>query len=234
VAVFLALVAGLAFVIASSLVPSKYQNIAQDFYPFLVLVILMGLVSYVIGIKSKLEEQHETEIYLDEIRASQYIQNYISIEKPRKVDLLEYAGHWANSNLALLKTFDCKLRLLIKNPNFENNEFQKKRIQDSIRALAIMFEFYNDMEIRAYRVNASLRARKFGDTLLCMGWFTHTYHERGIIGHENPMIITSLHGNRGRNLELMFNRVFEECWSQAEKDDDIVFVKGQLNPKFKT
>lgn len=230
----LALLAGIVFSILSLLLPSELTNKAQNAYPLLTFVILMGIVAYVIRIKTKLEERRETEIYVDETQALRYIQEFISSEKPKRADLLEYAGMWASSTLASLKASGCKIRLLVQHPDFVDNKFQKQRIRHSINALAVTFKSYKDVEIRAYRVHGSLRARKFGDALMCVGWFTYTYQRQGVTGHDNPIIIAPISGDTGKSLKVMFDRVFEELWNRAKEDGDVVFTSGQLNSNFLT
>jgi hypothetical protein len=82
------------------------------------------------------------------------------------------------------------------------------------------------VQIRCYEAPPSLRGRKFDNLLVDVGWYTPDLGRQGgededweVIGHLNPLVVSSAETEEGQHLREMFDRVFESLW-ESSKDND--------------
>ncbi|HSW58267.1 MAG TPA: hypothetical protein VLH15_07685, partial [Dehalococcoidales bacterium] len=112
--------------------------------------------------------------------------------------------------------------LLIHNPLEQLlSDLQKERICAQIRTLKLVGFKDGILKIKCYNQRASLRGRKFDNTLIELGWYTYDYDpeyaeygKNQMWGHNNPLIVAHLK-NEGQYLGKMFDRVFDSLWNDT-------------------
>ncbi len=143
-------------------------------------------------------------------------------------DMLEFSGSAVEQLIRVLATKGCRVRLLIKHPDTVG-AFQTRRIVSNLEAL-LGREYVDRVEIRCYRFGASLRGRRLGNELINLGWYT-PFIENGelaryeVMGHDNALITAKLGTPEGRNLERMFQGVFDALWSAKDTEDGRLVVQ---------
>lgn len=144
--------------------------------------------------------------------------------------MLEYSAVSVWDLIAWLAEQGASLRILIKHPASTTGDFQRTKILNSIRHLDrfVLREHRTRVQIRCYKSPASLRGKKFDDLLMDVGWYTPDLGRQGaadddedweVIGHLNPLVVSSAETEEGQHLREMFDRVFESLW-EAAKDND--------------
>lgn len=141
----------------------------------------------------------------------------IAASRPKKADLIEYSAHTIQRFLGQLCDSNCVIRLLVQHPDSAPNQFQADRIRVNLANMAkVTFENYNRVEIRCYRMPASIRARCFDDDQVIIGWYRYVRGGTGVAGHTNPMIAAIGPSPESRELVQWFRKVFDELWDHPD------------------
>jgi hypothetical protein len=144
-----------------------------------------------------------------------------------EADLVEFSGVAVETLIDHLASRGCRVRLLVKHPETVGI-FQQRRIIANLEAL-FGRDYSDRIEARCYRLDASLRGRRLGDVLICLGWYT-PFVEKGdlaryeVMGHDNALITAPLNSPPGRHLEHMFQSVFDSLWTAGGTEDARVVV----------
>lgn len=155
----------------------------------------------------------------------------ISERAPRDADLIEYSGDTVRPLLERLATAGTQVRLLLKHPESVGIA-QRDKILTTYRYIK-EYQFKNNpdaIQIRFYKIPATLRGRRLDTRLLNVGWYTPDVATGGrvsdweVIGHLNPTITGYLQTNEGYALNLMFSRTFDGMWGTAE-DSAMVYSR---------
>lgn len=199
---------------ASTILPPLQDWILQhSIFNILIIVLLNDILLSIVELKTS-DSTANVNVYQDEPEAYQCLRNYIDHHHPKQADLIEYSTATIHDLLETLKRFGCELRILICNPDAAVSSFQRDRINDRIRDLTTLtFLNYPGVEVRMYRLPASIRGRMFDQQYLTVGWHTHTAGPAGIYGHTNPMINVETRTPEGRMMLQMFTSAFDELWS---------------------
>ncbi len=159
----------------------------------------------------------------------------IAERAPVDADLIEYSGDTVRPLLERLAAAGSRVRLLLKHPDSVGTA-QRDKILSTYRYIK-EYLFRSDpdaIQIRFYKVPATLRGRRLDTSLLNVGWYTPDIATGGrvsdweVIGHLNPTITGYLQTNEGYALNLMFSRTFDGLWGSAE---DSVTVDTYLASK---
>jgi hypothetical protein len=150
------------------------------------------------------------------------IVNEVRERRILNADLLEFSGVTVEELIRVLATRGCKIRLLVKHPDTVG-PFQKRRIIANLEAL-FGRDYVNMVEARCYRYPASLRGRRLGNELINLGWYTPllengTLSRYEVMGHDNALVTAPIDTPEGRNLERMFQGVFDSLWTANDTED---------------
>jgi hypothetical protein len=199
---------------ASTILPPLQDWILQhSIFNILIIVLLNDILLSIVELKTS-DSTFNVNVFQDEPEAYLDLRKYIDQKRPKKADLIEYSTATIHDLLETLKRFNCELRILICNPDSAVNDFQRDRINDRIRDLTTLtFLNYPAIEVRMYRLPASIRGRLFDQEYLTVGWHTHTAGPAGLYGHTNPMINVETKTPEGRMMLAMFASAFNELWS---------------------
>jgi hypothetical protein len=147
----------------------------------------------------------------------------ITERAPMDADLIEYSGDTVRPLLEHLATAGTRVRLLLKHPDSVGSA-QRDKILSTYRYIK-EYQFRSNpdaIQVRFYKVPATLRGRRLDTRLLNVGWYTPDIATGGrmseweVIGHLNPTITSYLQTNEGYALNLMFSRTFDGMWGSAE------------------
>lgn len=191
----------------------------------IILIFLVDVVNSLFIIEMELKESRQPYIYQTQAQAMhERIIKYINERKPKKVDMIYYSAYTALDLIDILKSVNCRIRLLIQHPENAEGEFQRGIIQTQIRALSdIRLKDYDNAEIKVYTRFPSIRGSKFDDDLIDVGWYTPAEEKKGWLrGHDNPEIICSTKDESGRILGIMFDNVFKYLWKESDSIDKVM------------
>ena len=120
-----------------------------------------------------------------------------------------------NSLLEDLRRQQTEVRLLLCDPSAACNEWQKHRIEACIATLAdVTFKGYSKVEVRCYKVPASVRGRKIDDQLN-VGWYFYGHDLYGVQG-TNTMITLRTENHDGKLFEFLFDQTFDLMWNHPQ------------------
>lgn len=182
----------------------------------IILLLCSMLADYLTGMNEAIMGLYNIRINKDQTEANTELIAHVRKNNPAEAYLLEYSATTVKDLLGELRKGRTKIFLLLKNPATAIDTFQKERICASIKDLALATSpDYENIAIKCYDENASLRGRKLGE-VINIGWYT--YERTGstqIWGHNNPLITLLVDRKEGQFIDAMFKRVFENLWLRA-------------------
>jgi len=188
--------------------------INQDLLGVLAVVLLVDAMKHIIDIKREGLPAKRVQFYRNQSEAIKEIDRYLRKNHPRHVRMIEYSTHTIFNLLERLVEYNCKVELMVQHPDLAINEHQRRRIKLNIDYLEkTLFNQYDQIEIRLYKVPASIRGRNLDGVLVNLGWYTYTSGEEGIYGHSNPMINAYTECEEGQYLQDMFDQAFDWLWT---------------------
>ncbi len=181
------------------------------------------IIGFMVVVLDHLVELHpapakpEMELYARHTDATVALEKYLAARQVTKADLIEYSARTINDLLQELRAVNCEIRLLLQHPDAAGPKFQHQRIRESIADLTkVVFENYNRVEIRCYRLPASIRARCFDDDQVFVGWYRYVGGDTWVAGHTNPMIAAISHNPAGKELLGWFRSSFDALWNHPD------------------
>lgn len=181
--------------------------------------IYIGLMGeYLISIRWSIPTSYN--IYPCQSAANKDLIDFIFLNKPKSCDMIEYSSKNVADILIGLKKIGANIRLLIHDPRSSISERQKKKICGQIIDLIQDFENYQNINIKFYNNNASLRGRRFDDQLINIGWYTYDKRNKDfplpqISGHTNPLITIRSDSKGYEEFKRMFDDVFSDYWESG-------------------
>jgi hypothetical protein len=176
-------------------------------------VVILALLADVWAVTVEIKRQNYPEkVHLnsDQVESSRELLESIEKNRSRKVDLIELSSTTVETLLEGLRKNNCKIRLLVQNPKFAVNKFQQARIIQRLSDLtSLTLKDYRACEIRLYCMPGSIRGRLVDERFVNVGWYTYSYDEIGVYGHDNPLISASVDSREGLELHDMFKRALE-------------------------
>jgi hypothetical protein len=197
----------------SNLIPQlRDWLLTQSIFNIIIIVMLTDVLIRLAELSG--DETSRVSIFRDEPRAYPALRDHIERRRPKRADLIEYSTATIHDLLENLKDSHTALRILICNPDHAVNDFQRDRITDRIRDLiTLTFREYHTVEVRMYRLPASLRGRLIDDDYVTVGWHTYGHGDAGLSGHTNPMVSCRTDNEQGRAIRDMFTEAFNRLWS---------------------
>jgi hypothetical protein len=137
-----------------------------------------------------------------------------------QVDLLEYAGLTTLPLIRSLRSSGANIRLLVKHPDTVTG-LQRDRTLTTLDTLftSLFVDYPFDFECRCYRAPYSLRARRFGEHLLELGWLTPDIPRETTFGYNNPVLLVDPSDTQHRFLSEFFARTFLHLWTDDTTED---------------
>ncbi len=204
------------------------------------LVVLLGFVIEMSGtLSAYIAGKHPVQICRDDAQNNASLESHLAERPPKTAHLLEYS---ANSVLGVVEELarrGAAIRILIRHPKTVG-KFQRRRILASIAHIErfVIREYRPklDLEMRCYRMPASLRGRKFDNALVNLGWYTSDISTDAsdpgmeVMGHTNPLIMCSPKTEGGDYLAQFFERYFTSLWAACEKDEALTIWRS-MDPR---
>jgi hypothetical protein len=137
-----------------------------------------------------------------------------------KVQLLEYAAATTLPLIRAIREKAAPLQLLIKHPDTLEG-MQKQRTLSTIDTLinSVFSDYIGEYEIRCYRLPYTLRARKFCDISVELGWLTPDLANESAHGSRNLSILFYLANDKNQEAKLLFDRTFNDYWNDSRTED---------------
>ena len=203
--------------ILSQFVPSLGSWLQSEHLLEVITVVLLGeALTVLIEFKRQANAKSVT-VHSDQLEASAMLMGYIETHKPTTADLIELSASTVDSVLESLRQNNCKIRLLVQNPESSVTDYQKHRVTQRMNDLAsLTFKGYDRCEIKVYSTPAAIRGRLFDDKLVNIGWYTYSSSVIGVYGHSNPLVSATTDTTEGRQLKLMFQQAFESLWNHPQ------------------
>lgn len=182
----------------------------------ILLILILSFTAEGLSILKNLKDnpsQKTFRVVQDQFELSEEIITIIKQRPPKTADLLEASTVTIDEILNTLRRCECKIRILIHNPDYAINGFQKHRIEQRINELSsLTFKNYSNCEIRLYSTPPAIRGRMFDNNIVNVGWYTYSNDEIGFYGHTNPTILTQGNSNETCHLKNMFTQSFIWLW----------------------
>ncbi len=150
---------------------------------------------------------------------------YIKTNKVKKARLIQYSGNKVTKVVQALLKMGARVDLLLQEPcsisqSPELCDFQIAQMRSFLGAAKHDFKNPQNLNIRFYSEQASLRGVLFDDDYLAVGWYTQRPEKdpskrQWVYGHNNATIIAHLDNAETRVLAATFNEVFESLWDEA-------------------
>jgi len=198
------------------------------------LIFLEGMATEVSNATSKL--QGEISVLADQSSTSelkQILSEYIEDRRPNEVKMIEYSASTVDTIIHDAVVEGANVKILVKHPNSTIPDNQPSKILNQIQTLHSDLNAPDSIQIRFYKPPAALRGRKFDNDLINCGWYTYQMSdERGthLKGHINPtMLVTSDEKEEYRNVNEMFDRVFNSLWANGETVEDLYNIEDPSN-----
>jgi hypothetical protein len=199
--------------VASTLIEPLRDWLAGSSLLSVIIIVLLSDVLLLLS-EVKMSGRPTVAVFRNEPDAYRELRGYIESSPPKKADLIEYSTATIHDLLELLRSADCRLRILICNPDSAITDFQAKRIRDRIEDLTtVTFRNFDKVDIRMYRLPASIRGRFIDGQYVSMGWHVYTSDDAGIYGHTHAMVSAHCHSLHGRNLSETFTEAFDHLWT---------------------
>lgn len=137
---------------------------------------------------------------------------------PTTADLIEFSGDTVQQLIVELTGAGTRVRLLLKHPDSVGRA-QREKIIWSYQYLKEHTSLQPEsLQVKFYRVPATIRGRRLDERLLNVGWYTPDISPDGrvsdweILGDLNPTITSDPGTSEGRALDEMFTRTFDGLW----------------------
>lgn len=199
-----------------------------------ILFFLEGMATEITKATSKL--RNEISILSDQSKTSelkQVLSEYIEDQRPNEVKMIEYSGSTVDSIIQDAVLEGAEVKLLLKYPYNTITDNHPSKILGQIKLLQSDLGTAENLQIRFYRAPAGLRARKFDEDLINCGWYTYQVSDkRGphVKGHINPtVLVTSDQKEDYRDLNQMFDRVFNSLWESGETLEHLYNISDPPN-----
>ena len=198
--------------IASTLINPLEQWLSRSSLLNVIIIVLLSDVLLLLA-EFKAAAMPQVTVFENEPDAYRDLRHHIETSPPKKADLIEYSTATIHDLLELLRSANCKMRILICNPDSAITDFQAKRIRDRIDDLTtVTFRDFDRVDIRMYRLPASIRGRLIDDAYVTMGWHVYTSDPAGLYGHTQAMVSGRCDSAHGRNLSRTFADAFDHLW----------------------
>lgn len=143
----------------------------------------------------------------------------VSSCRKSRIDLIEYAGGSALPLIREIQRRRIPVRILVKHPDTVSG-VQRLRMTSTLDTFYnSIFAQSDDFEIRCYRLPYSVRARRFGNSFLELGWLTPDPKRQTAYGHGNPSIMVDLKVVENQTFEEFFDRSFDTLWEAQDTED---------------
>lgn len=199
-----------------------------------ILFFLEGMATEVTKATSEL--QNEVSVLSDQSSTSelkQVLSEYIADRRPNEVKMIEYSSSTVDTIIHDAIIEGAEVKLLLKHPDSTIPDNQPSKILNQVKSIHSDLGGTKDIQIRFYKPPAGLRGRKFDEDLINCGWYTYqTNNERGthLKGHINPTIlVTSDEKEDYRDVNQMFDRMFNNLWKNSETLEDLYSMKNPPN-----
>lgn len=151
---------------------------------------------------------------------------YVAANKIVKAQMIQYSGDMVRGLIEKLLNRGAKVELLLQHPDNMINQFQKTKMNTVLATVKNDFKDFHNLSIRYYKEPASIKAVKFDDKLLSMGWYTYRNKksddkEPWLYGHNNAAISVHMEHGEGRDLVATFNEVFKILWDNAIPEENL-------------
>ena len=198
--------------VASTLInPLEQWLSASSLLNVIIIVLLSDVLLLLVEFRTTTTPQ--VVVFENEPAAYRDLRQHIETSSPKKADLIEYSTATIHDLLEILRSADCRLRILICNPDSAITDFQAKRIRDRIEDLTtVTFSNFDKVDIRMYRLPASIRGRLIDEAYVTMGWHVYSSDDAGLYGHTHAMVSGRCDSPHGRNLCRTFTVAFEHLW----------------------
>lgn len=198
--------------IASTLFGPLEQWLSKTSLLNVIIIVLLSDVLLLLA-EFKTTMNPQVTVFANEPDAYKDLRQHIEASSPKKADLIEYSTATIHDLLEVLRSADCRLRILICNPDSAITDFQANRIRERIDDLTtVTFRDFDKVEIRMYRLPASIRGRLIDRSYVTMGWHVYTSDEAGLFGHTHAMVSAPCDSSDGRNLCETFATAFDYLW----------------------
>jgi hypothetical protein len=218
----------LGFILGHAIPPLTHALIESQALNVIILIVLLDIS---VALADVVRAQRGIEIARDQPADTDLLLDRLAELRVRDADLLEYSAVTVEEIVRRLKSSGCRLRILVKHPDTVAGH-QRLRILGSLQQyFSLVLDDYRDKaEIRCYREQASLRGRRFGGSVINVGWYTPDIAAPGLSvrGHTNPLITADLSTPEGQHLLRMFSGLFEALWD-APTTEDGREVLGRVN-----
>jgi hypothetical protein len=213
IAWILAVIVIVGFIVGHAVPPLTHAIIDSQ---ALNVIILFLLLDVSVALSDVVRSQRGIRVSRDQPADTDELMKRLSELSIRDADMLEYSAVTVEEIIRHLKNCGCRLRILVKHPDAVAKS-QRFRILQSLDQYynLILDDYEGKAEIRCYREPASLRGRRFGGSLINIGWYTPDVARPGlgVRGHTNPVITADLSTPEGENLLRMFNGLFDALWT---------------------
>jgi hypothetical protein len=210
--------------VASNLVSPLEEWLSQSSLLNVIIIVLLSDVLLLLG-EFRSSTSPQVAVFENEPEAYRDLRRHIESTSPKTADLLEYSTATIHDLLELLRSANCAMRILICNPDSAITDFQAKRIRDRIEDLAtVTFRDFDRVDIRMYRLPASIRGRLIDNAYVTMGWHVYSSDTAGIYGHTHAMVSGDCDSAYGRHLSKTFSEAFQSLWEAPSTE--ILLAKG--------
>jgi len=191
------------------------------------LFFVLLLLDYVVGLR----KEENIRFFRNEKEATRALTDFVESKRPKNVRMIEYSSATMEYLISALKDSPATRRidLLVCHPGQAISTYQRsERICWAMKRLQDVVVDYDKVKIRCYTQRASVRGRKFDDSLIAIGWYTYNVKDhrvkqitdQQIWGDENPVIVADVKEREGKVLGEMFDRVFTSLWNRATPPDE--------------
>jgi hypothetical protein len=228
-------------------VPEVRQWIVDvGLFDLILVVLLVEAVTLLVQLKAPAPPT--LRVYENQLDAMPDLIEYVRTHRPKTADLIEYSAATIGDLLAELRAVNCRVRLLVEHPSRAPTEWQRERIDESLKNLRdVIFAGYSNTVIRCYCAPGGIRGRSFGGEFVCLGWYTYhggeTITDRNlglpsmplreimVLGHVNALIAGPIASQGAHELLLTFDRAFAALWTHPETVpvSDVVPGAGHLS-----
>lgn len=217
--------------VASTLISPLEQWLSKTSLLNVIIIVLLSDVLLLLA-EFKTAAVPQVTVFEDEPNAYRDLRRHIESSPPKRADLIEYSTATIHDLLELLRAADCRMRILICNPDSAITDFQAKRIRDRIDDLStVTFRSFEKVDIRMYRLPASIRGRFIDDSYVTMGWHVYTSDAAGLYGHTQAMVAGSCDSAHGRNLARTFSDAFQHLW-EAPTTEALIAAGRRVDDDF--
>lgn len=148
----------------------------------------------------------------------------IDSNDPNIVKMIEYSSGTVNQVVNKALNSGAHVKLLLKSPktmNLDEDDWREEyvRLRNSLTRYCDNFSNSDNLHIRFYEENATLRGRKIGNDVINVGWYTFDDRSGGITsvwGPQNPTIFLYDEDHENYSpINEFFEQVFEDLWESG-------------------